>query len=175
MKTSHDLESDILGLLVEKDRRPSEIRKELFSKYEDVYDSERIFDVAISRELKNLVISRCVRRRSLGHANVSYSLLEKGFNKLSQVSLSGLIRYMPPAEVQVLQFLVHFFVSYVHIMAPPNSTLEDYVRLFRERINREDVENMARATMNDPKKTYAKFYTHLREYSAKKLIALRRS
>jgi len=142
--------------------------------WRETHLNKKPFQARITELLNNGCIERNPPRdprmpRERGK-RVYFRISLKGNNALRRYHLVGLIQLLPPVEVQVLETLMYLFISYVYIMAPYGTTLEHYIQLLRDKLNREDTLKLALALQNDPNKLYAEFFKHLKEFRSSKLI-----
>ena len=128
------------------------------------------FKVLVSKRLQRLKNEGDVDKKVMGHKNVSYFLTKQGQETTHRLYLEELIFSMPPVEVQALQFMMYVFITCIQIIAPRGASLEDYIRLLRDRLNRDDIIELARAVMKDPKKSYAELSEYLSKYKAEELV-----
>jgi DNA-binding transcriptional regulator PaaX len=130
------------------------------------------FKVLVHKRLRRLTNEGDVNKEKKSHKQVFYFLTEQGRAEIGRIYLEELIYSMPPKEVQVLQFLMNFFISHVNVVASPKANLETYIRMLREQLNRADVMDMAEAVMKDPRKLHERFSEYLVRYKAKKVLTL---
>lgn len=143
-----DLKRQILALLNSERKwmRNSEIVQAL-SRNQNL---EEAFTVKTTRRLLDLVKDGDVKRDPKGHKNVRYKISRLGINRVRKIFLSDWINSpRPHTEVQVLQFLVHVLFSEVSFTARPNTSFENLIIMLRDRLNKEDIVELARTWKND--------------------------
>jgi DNA-binding PadR family transcriptional regulator len=166
-ETLHKLDRDILILLLERDYRPSEIRRRLAPEYH--YD-DRIFDVVIARRLKHLKTQGLVKRTVINRQHVSYSITDKGRYRLLSDHNRIISERLPEDDIhiQALRFLMYVKILVVDIMTPYEAPPETYVENLRERINKDDLIEQLKALLNDPRKGYSEFSKYIERYEKKR-------
>ena len=135
-------------------------------------DAFRACKVRVTKKLQTMTKQKLLTREQPRHRKVSYSITEDGRQRLSRVLLEKWLSVMAPIEVQVLLTLTHLLISIVHIATPYEATLEDYINSLRDRLNREDILELAKDLMNDPQKQYAQFYEHIKKFENKIILKM---
>lgn len=173
-----DLSIQILRLLHDEQRqiRNSEITRELWQRqsrrpWKEHSTERETFKVKVTRALQRLEKENSVRKHPISHKNVAYSITEQGQQILNKSALKTFISMMPPVEVQVLVYLTQILISKVFIMAPYRTSLEEYIERLKEEFGREDIVEVAKALVNDPKKGYSQFYQHVTRYREVRMLA----
>jgi len=168
-----DLTIQILMLLDIEQRkmRNSEITGTLWEGEREHSCSNEAFKVKVTRELQRLNKDRSVRRHVIGPKNVVYNITKQGKELLNRFLLRDLISTMPPTEIQVISHLAQILISKVFILVPYEATLEEYIRMLKSELDREDIVELARALADDPKKKYSRFYEYIKRYRAETMLA----